>query len=248
MRSKTVFAFLVLMVTPTCLLAARPSINDLNTRVNKLEADVNQLDSRVTTNESDINANCTLIDDNTNRINALRPSVSVRADGVRIGTYLTTIEDASSGVPRDVMVMNDDEHLFRICIATGECGNKLEGELMPPEQRRFGDIIAYTSTDCSGQGYLLEQQLETISGLGSLLKGSGYVFNTGGGIYYLPINSQPIEDKGSVTVRAVRFVDSFLCNPPGTYPRGLLYPVFPNDPAVTGVSTSSFALPLSLGF
>ena len=95
MKTKLLTAFLFLTVASAQVLAARPSINELNTRVNKLEADVNQLDSRVTTNESDINANSALIGDNANRIDALPKTIVVLdSNDKRVG-IASSREDAT---------------------------------------------------------------------------------------------------------------------------------------------------------
>ena len=244
---------------------------DLGTEVVTREAQVNQLDGRVTTNESaisenaahiadhearittnesDINANSTLIDDNTNRISALKPSISVKANGTRIGTYVTTISDPSAGRQREVLVMSDSGYIFSICLNSLHCGDtKNEGDLMWPD---VGDTvgIGYTTVDCTGQGYLLESQINHFPGVGNLVRGSGYVFDNNGSIYYSPIDNQPIQELGSLRVRSSTGVKGGSCGGPGSssFSGQLLYPVFPNDPAVTDVSSSSFALPLSLGF
>jgi len=246
-----IYLVTALLGIPT-IHAASP-IKALESRVTENEADISansaliaDHEARITTNGSDINANSVLIDDNTIRINALRPSVSVRANGERIGTYLTTIDSGSNTRPTQVTVMNDNEYLFNICLDTGECDTTNEGGLMPPTNGQFANIFVYRSADCSGQAYFMEQELVDIQGLGSLLKGSGYVFDTAGGIYYLPINTTPIRDE----VLSSKPVGGNICGDPPSIPqRPMLYAVFPNDdPSVTGVSTSSFALPLSLGF
>lgn len=103
-------------------------------------------ESRISTNESDIVANSALIEDNTNRIDALSSAgstIGVYSSGTRIGTYVTTIDDASSGVPNYILLMNDNEYLFGMCVNSGtnQCGDKVAGDLMPSAQRPSGFLI-----------------------------------------------------------------------------------------------------------
>ena len=215
-----IYLVTALLGIPT-IHAASP-IKALESRVTENEADISansaliaDHEARITTNGSDINANSVLIDDNTIRINALRPSVSVRANGERIGTYLITNEDPSGGQPNQVTVMNDSEYIFSICLV-GCGGTKNEGDLMWPNTNA-ATLIVYTTVDCTGQEYLLESQIELINGLGSV-----------NGCLNPHVNGEHITvDMASMTEGAL--TPSFLFAQAIGLPASPVFPVFPRN-------------------
>lgn len=156
-------------------------------------------------------------------------SVQVRdANGALVGLYLDSV---SAGATPAFRVLTSTNHVANIDASTGRVVEQRPN--LGFTAAGFSSSLAFTSSNCTGQAYVITQPVAPASGFVIDVGENAYV------LYFAPRGEQPTVRSFSSTGR----VGGSCAQGPGM---GTTLRVFPNDPSVTGLPNTPFAPPLSL--
>lgn len=201
---------------------------DRSADIEQNTANIASLSSRVTDAELNIISNRTDIDANTAAIALLKSGVQVLSNGTPIGAYLGATGSESVVSVNEVYVLSSKGYIFWVN-GTGGIPGDLLGQV---------NTLVFETSNCTGQAYLLSG-----SGITSVMsRNTGLVLriNSLGTLIYLPKGSD-----SSVTITALSKRNHLGCT--GESGTSSAYPVFENNPAITGVSADPTG-PITLGY
>ena len=155
--------------------------------------------------------------------------VSVKSNGQIIGRFLGLISDGGTNVnppSGDFYALSDKSFLFKV-ISEG----RLEG----------GSQISYESNDCSGQAYIQSGFINDYQAEQGFVRSTPYDQDPIPAYYTPPSHTTVMTVIGSS-------INEEGCQIAQNSALESYYSIFPNDPAITGVSNPPFATPITLGY
>ena len=213
MNIKNIAPFLLLIAMPSVLFAARPSINELNTRVNQLEAENTQQDIQITNNTNDIDANAINIGINDAAIQANTAAVS----GIPKTYYV--VDAANQKIGR---LINSQVTYYTLINTKGYTVRVYSSG----EHLMNNALVLYESSDCTGQAYMRTNELN-----GTM------VVSAENEAMYIPLDAQEVTIQLQSYLYDLGGVGTCFIDPTSNYEA---IPIYPNDPAVTGVPNEGY--------
>ncbi|MFQ5471182.1 MAG: hypothetical protein ACE5EH_12940 [Gammaproteobacteria bacterium] len=198
----------------------------------QVSANANSNASRILDNNLSITTNASAIQGLTSSLASKSGAVRVLSSGQPIGLYLDARQLGVTGPKFDrwnqMAVLSSTNYIFMVN-PNGTIPNSLDG---------LTYWISYDQNNCGGKGYIGEATPNL------RIHEQGWVLNAPdqSALYYVPKGSAPIPSVQTLSRReqgsGCRSFFAVTAN---------AIPVFPNDPNVTGVPSSQFQAPITIG-
>ena len=155
-------------------------------------------------------------------------TIFVKSHGIKVGVAGMAFDEDYDD--NDVILgLSFSGYKFGVYLASGQLYDIPEG------------TVVYTGSGCGGISYTTTGNNRTIDENQGLVFPSPWSGDPNNS-YYIPSGSS------ARSVSYLSYLDSAGCQNLGSASSAIAYPVLPNDPTVTGVSNSPFALPITTGF